>query len=164
MTPLERAMVSATDLWFARRVIGHVAEAAKVTERAMISSTRTRTITVPRTLAWYLIREVTSLTFKQVGELFGKAGTTVSQGVKALELDRESDSKHRRLLEKVLCEGSPIALEPCECPEPDAECEGCDDAHGHTCRACDEEWCQGCWLGRAHHSTCSEVTREARAG
>ena len=55
-------------------------------------------------------------------------------------------------------------MAPCDCDEPDGECEGCDDLHGHTCRACEEEWCQPCWESDAHAEFCPRDTREERAG
>lgn len=45
------------------------------------------------------------------------------------------------------------------CDEPDGDCEGCDGLHGHTCRACDEEWCRDCWSGAAHAEFCPEDKR-----
>lgn len=53
---------------------------------------------------------------------------------------------------------------PCGRQEPDGACEGCDNDHGHTCRACDEEWCQSCWERSAHEEFCPTATREERAG
>jgi hypothetical protein len=62
-----------------------------------------------------------------------------------------------------LIEWRPI-LAHCDCSAPDGPCGGCDDPHGHTCRACDEEWCQACWLLSAHHETCPAESRDERAG
>jgi hypothetical protein len=37
--------------------------------------------------------------------------------------------------------------------DSDGECEGCEDP-GHTCIACDQEWCAKCWDGAGHAATC----------
>lgn len=49
---------------------------------------------------------------------------------------------------------------PCDCSSPDGPCDGCNDPHGHTCRSCDEEWCQACWLLARHAETCPAASRD----
>lgn len=48
------------------------------------------------------------------------------------------------------------------CEEPDGPCEGCDEAHAHTCIVCGEDWCAACWDGVAHAEFCPKAEREAR--
>ena len=44
--------------------------------------------------------------------------------------------------------------QPCECGEPDGYCDACDDAHGHTCIICGQDFCTPCWETDGHNDDC----------
>lgn len=99
-----------------------------------------------RIVAWLLDRSVTAEGFVKELEQHVNLGPTALAGVNALREAAEALEADE--------------TETCGCDEPDGTCEGCDDEHGHTCIACDQDWCQACWEGGAHLETCGYEQRE----
>lgn len=85
-------------------------------------------------------------------------------GILLVELDVYAGTEVEVAYDDGYLAGMHAALVVCDCDEPDGPCEACDEPHGHTCRACDYDWCQACWGGFVHADWCPVATREERAG
>jgi chromosomal replication initiator protein len=71
----------------------------------LVSKTRTKTLTVPRQVAMYLIRELLDLPLVEIGNLFGgRDHSTVIHSVRKVEDDLETDEQFRTRVGRVRAE------------------------------------------------------------
>ena len=67
------------------KIIGEVARTYNVSEEDILSNRRTAPLVLARQVAMYISREMTDLSFKAIGEHFGKDHTTVLYNVNQIE-------------------------------------------------------------------------------
>ncbi len=67
------------------KIISEVAHVYNVSESDILSNRRTAELVIARQVAMYIARETTDLSFKAIGESFGKDHTTVIYNVKKIE-------------------------------------------------------------------------------
>lgn len=67
------------------KIIAEVAKTYNVSESDILSNRRTSTLALARQVAMYIARETTNLSFKAIGESFGKDHTTVLYNVNRIE-------------------------------------------------------------------------------
>jgi len=83
-------------------VLEAVAQEFNITVSELKGPRRTRRISVPRQVAMYLMREVSQLSFPQIGEfLGGRDHTTVMHGVTKVEKHLHSDPLIREKMERI---------------------------------------------------------------
>ena len=67
------------------KIIAEVARTYNVSESDILSNRRTASLALARQVSMYIARETTELSFKAIGEKFGKDHTTVLYNVKKIE-------------------------------------------------------------------------------
>ena len=67
------------------KIIAEVAHTYNVSESDILSNRKTADLVLARQVAMYIARETTDLSFKAIGESFGKDHTTVLYNVKKIE-------------------------------------------------------------------------------
>ena len=67
------------------KIISEVAHTYNVSESDILSNRRTAELVLARQVAMYIARETTDLSFKAIGECFGKDHTTVLYNVNKIE-------------------------------------------------------------------------------
>ncbi len=67
------------------KIISEVARTYNVTENDILSNRRTAPLALARQVAMYIARKTTDLSYKEIGEAFGKDHTTVLYNVKQIE-------------------------------------------------------------------------------
>lgn len=67
------------------RIVSEVAHTYNVTENDILSNRRTAALALARQVAMYITRETTDLSYKAIGEYFGKDHTTVLHNVAKIE-------------------------------------------------------------------------------
>ena len=67
------------------KIISEVAKTYNVSESDILSNRRTAALALARQVAMYIARETTNLSYKAIGESFGKDHTTVLHNVKCIE-------------------------------------------------------------------------------
>ncbi|MFQ5888998.1 MAG: chromosomal replication initiator protein DnaA [Gemmatimonadota bacterium] len=78
------------------------AEAWSVSVDALLSKRRTKTLTVPRQVAMYLIKTMLDLPFTEIGKLFGgRDHSTVIHSVNKVEAEMASDSEFRSRVRRI---------------------------------------------------------------
>jgi chromosomal replication initiator protein len=83
-------------------IIKMVAERFEVKVSDIKSKKRTKTIVLPRQVAMYLIRKVTTLSLPEIGELFGGMDhSSVHHGIKKVENLLKTDQKLRSIVEEL---------------------------------------------------------------
>ena len=88
ISPFQNKSITAED------ILSIVADYYKVTVNDLTGSKRNYSIMEPRQVSMYLIREVTSLPYKNIGLLLGKRDhSTVINGIKKIETEIETDEK-----------------------------------------------------------------------
>ena len=67
------------------KIISEVAKTYNVSESDILSNRRTAALALARQVAMYIARETTNLSYKAIGESFGKDHTTVLHNVRCIE-------------------------------------------------------------------------------
>ena len=81
-----------------------VAKAFDVRVSDLRSNRKLRTLTVPRQVAMYLCRRLTSSSFPHIGDQFGKDHSTVIHAVRRIERQLEDDAEFRSRIERIVSE------------------------------------------------------------
>lgn len=76
---------SETSVISIEKIISEVAHSYNVSENEILSKKRTKDLALARMVAMYITREVTDLSYKAIGEAFGRDHTTVLYGVQNIE-------------------------------------------------------------------------------
>ena len=79
-------------------IIRIVCNLAQVSEIDLLGSRRERRLAWPRMIAYWLIREHTSLSWPQIAAVFNRDHTTVLQGARRIAELRETNAEVRKLL------------------------------------------------------------------
>jgi chromosomal replication initiation ATPase DnaA len=87
-------------------IIAAVCARMEVEERQLFGSSRRKSIAEARSLAYLLVRELTRLSFPEMGRLFKRDHTTILVGVKRAERKVQYDRWMRELYEYVRTEVS----------------------------------------------------------
>ena len=70
--------------------------------RYMCINLRSRNIALPRQIAMYLIRQLTKMSFPNIGQFFSKDQATVQHSVKKVETElRNKDSQMEKILHDI---------------------------------------------------------------
>ena len=86
----------------AELIMQTVSDYYSVTLNEMVGPTRKREITIPRQVAIYLTREMTGMSFPQIGTVFGgRDHTTIMHSWKVMESNMKSDPGMKSLVDKV---------------------------------------------------------------
>ncbi|MBR1754794.1 chromosomal replication initiator protein DnaA [bacterium] len=82
-------------------IVNKVCDEYKVTEEDLKSSARSQSITIPRQIAIYLIREILNLSYEEIAEYFNKKHPTMLYGYEQIKqkirVDNELKSKIKKL-------------------------------------------------------------------
>ena len=83
-------------------ILNAVAQEFNITVGELKGPRRTRRISVPRQMAMYLLRDVSQLSFPQIGEfLGGRDHTTVMHGTTKIEKSLQSEAEIREKMERI---------------------------------------------------------------
>jgi chromosomal replication initiator protein len=83
-------------------ILDAVAQEFNITISELKGPRRTRRISVPRQMAMYLLRDLSQLSFPQIGEfLGGRDHTTVMHGTSKVEKNLQADAEVREKMERV---------------------------------------------------------------
>lgn len=74
-------------------IIAEVTKAFEVSVKDLVSRKRPENIVFPRMVCFYLARELTNLTFTQIGDAFGRDHGTAIHGYEKVQDRMDSDSK-----------------------------------------------------------------------
>jgi chromosomal replication initiator protein len=91
----ERRVVSIDDIQRA------VCEHFKVALKELLGSKRTRNVTVPRQIAMYLARKLTTASFPAIGEAFHRDHSTILHAERVIERLRDSDPSLRTTIDHI---------------------------------------------------------------
>lgn len=84
------------------KIISEVAKTYNVSESDIISNRRTQALALARQVAMYIAREITNLSYKAIGESFGKDHTTVLYNVKHIEDFLKDKPYQKELVEDII--------------------------------------------------------------
>lgn len=84
------------------KIISEVAKTYNVSEADIISNRRTASLVLARQVAMYISRETTDLSYKAIGESFGKDHTTVLYNVNKIEEFLKDKPYQRELVEDLI--------------------------------------------------------------
>lgn len=84
------------------KIISEVAKTYNVTEEEILSERRTKSLVIARQVAMYISRKMTDLSFKQIGESFGKDHTTVLHNVEKIEEFLKDKPYQKELVEDII--------------------------------------------------------------
>lgn len=84
------------------KIISEVARTYNVTENDILSNRRTASLALARQVAMYIAREATDLSFKSIGEAFGKDHTTVLYNVKQVEKFLRDKPYEKELVDDII--------------------------------------------------------------
>ncbi len=84
------------------KIIDEVARTYNVSESDILSSRRTAALVLARKVAMYITREITDLSYKAIGEAFGKDHTTVLYSVKDIEKFLADKPYEKELVEDII--------------------------------------------------------------
>lgn len=84
------------------KIISEVAKTYHVSENEILSNRRTANLVLARQVAMYIARETTQLSFKQIGESFGKDHTTVIYNVNRIEEFLKDKPYEKELVEDII--------------------------------------------------------------
>jgi chromosomal replication initiator protein len=84
------------------RIIAEVAHTYNVSESDILSNRRTAELVLARQVAMYIARETTDLSYKAIGEAFGKDHTTVLYNVSRIEKFLKDKPYQRELVEDII--------------------------------------------------------------
>ena len=83
-------------------IINEVAKTYNVSVSDILSNRRTASLALARQVAMYIARETTDLSFKQIGEAFGKDHTTVLYNVNKIENFLKDKPYQKELVEDII--------------------------------------------------------------
>lgn len=83
-------------------IINEVAKTYNVSVSDILSNRRTASLVLARQVAMYIARETTELSFKQIGESFGKDHTTVLYNVNKIETFLKDKPYQKELVEDII--------------------------------------------------------------
>lgn len=83
-------------------IIAEVAKTYNVTESDILSNRRTAALALARQVAMYIARETTNLSYKAIGESFGKDHTTVLYNVNKVETFLKDKPYEKELVEDII--------------------------------------------------------------
>ena len=83
-------------------IINEVAKTYNVSVSDILSNRRTASLALARQVAMYIARETTDLSFKQIGEAFGKDHTTVLYNVNKSENFLKDKPYQKELIEDII--------------------------------------------------------------
>lgn len=84
------------------KIISEVAKTYNVTDEEILSERRTKSLVIARQVAMYISRKMTDLSFKQIGESFGKDHTTVLHNVEKIEEFLKDKPYQKELVEDII--------------------------------------------------------------
>ena len=84
------------------KIIVEVARTYNVSESAMLSNRKTAPLVLARQVAMYIARETTDMSYKQIGESFGKDHTTVLYNVKKIENFLIDKPREKEMVEDII--------------------------------------------------------------
>ena len=84
------------------RIISEVARSYNVSENDILSNKRSANLVLARKVAMYITREITDLSFKSIGESFGKDHTTVLYSVQSIEKFLTDKPYEKELIEDII--------------------------------------------------------------
>lgn len=84
------------------KIIEEVARTYDVSEKEIISKRKTAELAKARQIAMYIARETTELSYKPIGEAFGKDHTTVLYAVKKVESWLKEDPHEKELIDDII--------------------------------------------------------------
>ena len=84
------------------KIISEVARTYDISEKDIISKRKTAELAKARQIAMYIARETTELSYKPIGEAFGKDHTTVLYAVKKVETWLKSDAREKELIDDII--------------------------------------------------------------
>ncbi len=84
------------------RIITEVARTYNVSESDILSNRKTASLVLARQVAMYISRETTDLSYKAIGESFGKDHTTVLYNVKRIEDFLKDKPYEKELVEEII--------------------------------------------------------------
>ncbi|MBR7131941.1 MAG: chromosomal replication initiator protein DnaA [Clostridia bacterium] len=84
------------------KIISEVARTYNVSESDILSNRKTANLVLARQVAMYIARETTALSFKAIGESFGKDHTTVLHNVNKIENFLKDKPHQRELVEDII--------------------------------------------------------------
>ena len=83
-------------------IITEVAKTYNVSENDMLSDRKTAPLVLARQVAMYIARETTDLSYKAIGQCFGKDHTTVLYNVNRIEKFLKDKPYERELVEDII--------------------------------------------------------------
>ncbi len=84
------------------QIIGEVARTYDVSEKDIISKRKTAELAKARQIAMYIARETTELSYKPIGEAFGKDHTTVLYAVKKVESFLKENPHEKEVIDDII--------------------------------------------------------------
>lgn len=84
------------------KIINEVARSYNVSENDILSNKRSANLVLARKVAMYITREITDLSYKSIGESFGKDHTTVLYSVQSIEKFLQDKPYEKELIEDII--------------------------------------------------------------
>ena len=84
------------------KIIAEVAKTYNVSENDILSNRRTQALALARQVAMYIARETTDLSYKAIGESFGKDHTTVLYNVNRIEEFLKDKPYEKELVDDII--------------------------------------------------------------
>ncbi len=84
------------------KIISEVSRSYNISESDILSNRREQNIVLARKVAMYITREITDLSYKAIGEKFGKDHTTVLYGVQSIESFLEDKPYEKELIDDII--------------------------------------------------------------
>ena len=84
------------------KIISEVARSYNVSESDILSNRRSANLVLARKVAMYITREITDLSYKSIGEAFGKDHTTVLYGVQTIEEFLQDKPYEKELIDDII--------------------------------------------------------------
>ena len=84
------------------KIIAEVAKTYNVSESDILSNRRTSALALARQVAMYIARETTNLSYKAIGESFGKDHTTVLYNVNRIENFLKDKPYEKELVDDII--------------------------------------------------------------
>jgi chromosomal replication initiator protein len=83
-------------------IVSEVSKTFSVSERDIISKRKTAAVAFARQVAMYIARETTELSYKAIGDSFGKDHTTVLHNVQKIENHLNGNPFDKELVENII--------------------------------------------------------------
>ena len=84
------------------QIISEVARNYSIQESEILSQRRTAVIAYARQIAMYIAKETTELSYKSIGESFGKDHTTVLYACREIERKIKQDPFEKEVMEEII--------------------------------------------------------------